>query len=248
MDILILLALSMAPALAIIVWVYVKDKYEKEPVGLLVFSFLLGVLSIVPAILLELSAAWMGIGEGKSNLSIGIHAFLVVALAEEGSKYLFLRGYAWRRKAFNEPYDGIVYAVMIGMGFALAENVMYVLKGGIHVGLLRAFTAVPLHAACAILMGFWVGAAKFSLSGNSHKYQWYGLLSAIFIHGLYDYFLMQRSAPLLFLLAFVVLFISIRMSLRAIRINQRLSPFRKWKLEQTITEHTSFPEDPLQSR
>jgi RsiW-degrading membrane proteinase PrsW (M82 family) len=238
----------MAPALAIILWVYVKDKYEKEPLSLLFISFFFGVLSIVPAIVLELSAAWLGIGEGKSNLSVGIHAFLVVALSEEGSKYLFLRGYAWRKRPFNEPFDGIVYAVMIGMGFAMAENIMYVLKGGIHVGLLRAFTAVPLHAACAILMGFWVGAAKFSLMGNKHKYQWYGLISAIFIHGLYDYFLMQRSVPLLSLLAFVVLFISIRMSLRAVRINQRLSPFRRWKLQQTITEHTSFPEAPLQSR
>ena len=243
MNIISLLLLAMAPAVIIMIWVFIKDKYEREPISLLVLSFLLGVLSIVPAILLELSADFMGIGKHHSWMDTIIYAFLVVAFAEEGSKFFFLRVFSYRKKSFNEPFDGIVYSVMIGMGFALTENIMYVLKGGLEVGLLRAFTAVPLHAACAILMGFWVGAAKFNLHGKKVRYQIYGLLSAIFIHGLYDFLLIQRRTPLLALFAFVVLAVSIRMSLRAVKINQRLSPFRKWTLQETRPGQNAFPED-----
>lgn len=244
MDIAGLLAIAMAPAIVIMVWIYIKDKYEREPVGLLIMSFLLGVLSIIPAILLELLASLAGIGEGKELMQVVVHAFLVVAVAEEGSKYLFLRTFSYRRKAFNEPFDGIVYAVMIGMGFALTENIMYVVQHGATVGLVRAFTAVPLHACCAVIMGFWVGAAKFTLRHHRLRYHVYGLMAAIFIHGLYDFLLMQKSYPYLVVFAVPVLYLSVRMSLRAIRINQRLSPFRKWKFSHPIEERNAFPEAP----
>jgi RsiW-degrading membrane proteinase PrsW (M82 family) len=91
-------------------------------------------------------------------------AFFVVGVAEEVSKFIFLRWNLFLRPEFDEPYDGITYAMMIGMGFATLENFMYVYNSNnaYEVAWLRAFTAVPAHATFAIAMGYFTGLAKFN--------------------------------------------------------------------------------------
>ena len=70
--------------------------------------------------------------------------------------------YAYRKKEFDEPFDGIVYAVMVGMGFATVENISYVSQYGLMTGIMRLFMAVPAHASFAIIMGYFMGKARFS--------------------------------------------------------------------------------------
>lgn len=119
---------------------------------------------------------------------MAIEAFLIIALSEEAAKYVFLRLFVYKSRHFDEPYDGIVYAIMISLGFAAIENVMYVMQGGLNVAILRMFTAVPAHACFAILMGFWVGKAKME---NKPWLNWVGLFSAVLFHGAYDFFLLS---------------------------------------------------------
>ena len=57
-----------------------------------------------------------------------VNAFFIVAFIEEFSKYVIVRYYNQPKKGFNEPFDGIIYAVMVSMGFAAVENIMCVLK------------------------------------------------------------------------------------------------------------------------
>ncbi|MCH8331616.1 MAG: PrsW family intramembrane metalloprotease, partial [Bacteroidetes bacterium] len=146
MDLLILLALSLAPGVVIIAFIYIQDKHEKEPAKLLIQSFFLGVISIAPAIALETIGEALGFGVSSSIIGTAIFAFLVVGFSEEFSKFIFLDRFAYPKPDFNEPFDGIVYAVMISMGFATAENIMYVVGSdsfgqGVSTGLLRMFTA-----------------------------------------------------------------------------------------------------------
>lgn len=103
----LLLALAIAPGLAIIIFIYWKDKFDREPKRLLAFSFLLGALSIIPAIILE--ASFMNYPDSIPIylLSNAVKAILIVGLAEEGSKYFMARYFLYPRKAFNEPFDGI---------------------------------------------------------------------------------------------------------------------------------------------
>ncbi len=232
MNYLLLIAAAIAPAVAIMIFVYYKDKYEKEPLSLLIMCFILGVISVIPAIILETLGSYLGLRESASIIHTLVYAFVVVAFSEEFSKYIFLRYYAFKKKAFNEPYDGIVYAVMISMGFAAAENINYVLNYGYGNALVRAFTAVPMHACFAVLMGFYVGAAKFTLKKNKTKFLMMGLGYAIFLHGLYDFLLMQKNYQYLYLFAFVLVIFSVIMALRAIKIQQRFSPFREWKFKK----------------
>ena len=183
-----LIGLALAPVIIILWYILFLDRLNKEPAKMLIYTFLFGVLSVVPAIALSLFGGSI-LGEINSVPKAWIQAFIVVAFSEELAKYFFLRKYVFNRPAFDEPFDGIVYAVMISMGFAAIENVMYVLQGGIEVGVLRMFTAVPAHATFGILMGYWVGRAKLE---NKPHLNWLGLGSAVLFHGLYDFFLLSE--------------------------------------------------------
>jgi RsiW-degrading membrane proteinase PrsW (M82 family) len=153
-----------------------------------------------------------------------IRAFFIVGLIEEFSKYIIVRYYAQTKRQYNEPFDGIVYAVTVSMGFAATENIFYVLEGGFQVALIRAFTAVPAHATFGILMGYFMGIAKFS--NNRIKWNLIGLLLAIVFHGAYDFFLFIDFVPGIWLGAFVSLLIGILLSRKAIKIHQNNSHFK----------------------
>ena len=184
-----LIALALAPGLAICLFIFYKDIYNREPRLNLVLSFVFGCLSIIPAVIAELSFKL----PEKSIATAFLFAYVLVALSEEGAKFAVLRVYAYPKRSFDEPLDGIVYSVMISMGFATLENVLYVLqyaeKGmGLQVALQRMFLSVPAHASFAVVMGYFVGKAKFS-RGNRTGLLLAGLLGATFFHGTFDFFL-----------------------------------------------------------
>lgn len=229
---LIAIPLALAPGIGLSLFIYFRDKYEKEPFRLLRNCFLFGMLSIIPAIIIELAFGAMGIDENQGVLTTLVFAFLVVGGSEELSKFLVLRFYAFPKKDFNEPFDSIVYSVMISMGFATLENIIYVLSSGIGTAVLRMFTAVPLHAVCAIFMGYFIGKAKFAKHKTANILL--GIFIAVFIHGLYDFFLFQKDIPALWVLSFVTLAASVGLSFIAINMHQKNSPFRKGIAEKTI--------------
>lgn len=220
-----LFALAVGPAIAIIIFFYTKDKHDREPFGVLLVSFLAGCFSVVPAIILESALPAIVPGDdGTSLISVAIFTFVIVAGSEEFSKYLFLRYYAYRKPSFNEPYDGIVYAIMVGMGFATIENLMYVLDAetlGAAWGTagLRAITAVPAHATFAAIMGYYIGLAKFNKK-NERSLMFRGFIGAVILHGFYDFFLFQNLTVGLYAGALVSLIIGIVFSLRSIRMHK----------------------------
>jgi len=222
-----LIFVALAPVIIIIIYIYVKDKYEKEPKRLLLLSFIFGaVVSILFTTLLY--SGFDFFLPLKNNFSITeqfIKAFFVVALSEEFSKYIIVRYVSQPRKAFNEPFDGIIYAVMVSMGFAATENLIYVTQGGYEVALLRAFTAVPAHAAFAILMGYFMGKAKFS--NNKVKLNFTGLFLAVFFHGTYDFFLFIDFIPGVWIGAMISLILGLFLSRKAIKKHQDASHFNR---------------------
>jgi len=194
-----LLILSLAPIAIIAAFIYFKDKWEKEPIKLLLLSLLFGALTVIPILIIETA-----LGNFSTNLEgfakAGYDAFVVAGFTEELFKFIALYLLIWKNKEFNEKFDGIVYAVFISLGFALVENVLYVLgdSDGISVGILRAVTAVPAHALFGVVMGYHFAIAKFEPSSKTIQ-----LLLALFfpilIHGFYDFCLMSNNGYLLFL-------------------------------------------------
>lgn len=223
MSLLALLAIAMAPGVAIVVYIYLKDQHEKEPISLLVKSFFYGILSVFVTLFISgIISQFVTINELDVSEQ-AVHAFLIVALVEEFSKFIFVRGILYRNKNFNEPFDGIVYAVMVSMGFATFENIFYVADGGFSVALTRMFTAVPAHATFGVLMGYFLGKAKFEQKKS--YYALYALGIATLFHGAYDYFLFISFVPGIWLGAMVSLILGIYLSRKAIKIHQLASPF-----------------------
>jgi len=196
LDLLLSLALAIIPALLVVAYFRRKDRARPEPGGLSLKIFFLGVLSIIPALLLEL-------GLLKAGSEIGIpaalfpffKAFAVAALVEEGLKLYILKRFAARSTHFDEVMDGIVYGVLAGMGFACLENVLYVLGSGMAVAVARAFTSIPMHAAVSGLMGYYIGRAKLvDEQASSRRLTITGFMIAFLLHGLYDLFIFAMPA------------------------------------------------------
>lgn len=222
-----LLGLTLGPALAIAIYVFWRDKYNAEPKRLLIKAYLIGCVSVLPATLLHaLLQTVFKVKISHSLTETFMYAFLVVAISEETSKFIALRWRLFPKPDFDEPYDGITYSVLIGMGFASVENIMYVYQSAdpYSVATLRAFTAVPAHATFAVAMGYYAGLAKFS-KNSRWLYLAKGLLLAIVLHGTYDFLLMQKRMPLIAFGAFISVIISIVLSLKAIKLHQNNSPF-----------------------
>lgn len=200
--------ITVAPALAICWYIFHKDRYEKEPLWLVVLAFGMGVFCVFPAAIGSLIGGKYFSISG-SFINTAMYAYFVVALSEEFTKFFFLRYVLFRRKEFNEPYDGIVYAIMIGMGFAAFENILYLSDGGLNVVLFRMVTAIPAHAIFAVSMGYHVGLAKFDLTHRDELLR-KGLLFPILLHGTYDFLLMQKNIPALSVFAFIGLYYCIK--------------------------------------
>lgn len=155
---------AVLPAAFLLRYIYRHDTVEKEPPGLLVLLLLMGVVAAVCSGFLEsLAESFLTLlVRSSSPIYTVLLAFLVVAVIEEGMKFLLLKRCTWNHPAFNYRFDGIVYAVFVSLGFAAFENIQYVLHYGLSVALPRALLAVPGHMAFAVYMGLFYGRAKRS--------------------------------------------------------------------------------------
>ena len=194
---LISLIMAVAPAVLILFYYYRQDKAKPEPKGLITKIFFLGFASIIPAIIIELILDQVaGFFAFLPLIYYLIKSFIVAGFIEENLKLFVVKQFAYKDVHFDEVMDGIVYAVVASMGFACFENVLYVSGGGWSLALLRAFTAVPLHAVASGIMGYYIGKAKFAGSDSDEaKLISKGLMIAVLIHGAYDFFLF--SMPVL---------------------------------------------------
>lgn len=212
---------AFAPGLAILSYIYLRDKYEPEPLKLIFKMFLLGSLLVFPAYVFE-----RVFQEGLSHLS-WYNGILTIAAIEEFLKWFVLYFMLYKHIEFNEIYDGIVYAVSVSIGFASIENLGYLIFNSFEpaVILLRAFLPVSSHALFAILMGFFLGKAKFS-ARNQHRYLIISLIIPIIFHSIYNFILSQQFTNWIYLMIPFILFLWVY-SLYKIRLANMLSPFKK---------------------
>lgn len=189
----IILALAILPVIVLAFYIYKKDKYEKEPFRMLLLAFFLGILAI------PIDLVVVGIINGMwVSETVFYSAFFEAGIPEELCKWTLFMLVIWRNKNFNEFFDGIVYACFIGLGFACIENIMYVfgnetLGSALVTGVMRALLSVPGHFLFAVIMGYFLGMAKFRPQ-ERRKYLTLSLVCPMLAHGLFDYLLMLSSA------------------------------------------------------
>jgi hypothetical protein len=178
------IALAIAPALGLL-WLFQRwDAKRPEPPGQVRNVVLFGMAVCIPAAIIELIASAM-LGPLEMEMGGLPKAFIVAAATEETLKLVVVLVYLWRRAHFDEVMDGILYTAAASLGFALLENVLYAANNPI-LAILRAFTAVPMHAVCSGIMGYFVGRAKLT-RGTGIGWLLPGLAIAVFIHGMYDW-------------------------------------------------------------
>ena len=214
-----LLYLALGPGIALAVYIYYSDKWEPEPKALVIRSFLLGGLACFPSYFFEGAflevLGWEGIagtGDYSPWWHTAVYAFFGVALAEELCKFLFLKAFICDNQEFSEPFDGIVYGGMVGCGFATVENLFYVFSLGQETGIIRMFTAVPSHAFEGMILGYFMGRAKFSLVSENDLMKGLGLV--VVLHGVYDTAAFSHG-EWSFLITFAMVFLGLYLGLRA---------------------------------
>ena len=224
-----LIIIALAPVFVIAIYIYIRDKYEREPIRLLLISLVVGCLITIPIALIEGILAARGQAfEGLA--SAAWNAFLVAACTEELFKFIAFYLLIWRNRHFNEKFDGIVYASFISLGFAGIENILYVTDGGMSVGITRAFTAIPAHALFGVIMGYQFGLARFYPKERVRRL-FLALLIPILLHGIYDFILMSGHQYLL--LAFIPFLIFLWLfGFRRIRQLSDRSIYRRLKSKQ----------------
>ena len=190
----ILLA-AIAPVAIILVYIYFRDKYEKEPIKQLIKALAAGMFIVIPVIFLE-----SFLGEIRLSLELSsrsdafFNAFGIAAFSEEIFKFLAFIFLIWKSKDYNERFDGIVYAVFISLGFALVENIKYLMNYGTEIALMRGILAVPAHALFGVTMGYYLSLSKFSVrKSDKTKFFYFAIIFPIILHGSYDFILMANE-------------------------------------------------------
>ena len=180
---------AIIPSILLVRYFYLKDVNKPEPVGLIIKIFLAGFICTIPIVFIEIIIdAIVQSFDFSLLIYLFLQAFIVAGLCEETMKLMVIKLFVYNNKHFDERMDGIVYTIVASLGFACLENIMYVSDGGLPIALIRSFTAVPLHAFCSGIMGYYIGKAKFSKI-NSKEYMLKGLVYAILIHGSYNFVL-----------------------------------------------------------
>ena len=190
----VLIAAAIIPAVLLLRKIYQADHLDREPTRLLVNLVVLGVVSTSLAIVTERLGAWvlsLVLFEDTIAYQFFMY-FVVVAVSEEGFKYLLLRQRTWKNPEFNCQFDAVVYATFVSLGFALWENISYVASYGLTTALVRAVTAVPGHACFGVFMGVFYGIAKkyenLGQSSTSRTYRILAMVVPVLLHGAYDFF------------------------------------------------------------
>ena len=200
------------PSLVLVYHFYKKDKRKPEPLKRIFKLFILGMVVVAIVLIPELIlGAIFKVYNLHSVINAFLRAFIVAAVCEEIAKLLIVKKFIYNDHHFDEIMDGILYTVVVSLGFACVENIIYITGYGIEVITLRALFAVPLHASASGIMGYFIGKAKFSQSKIEEKnYMVKGLCFAITIHGLYNFIFFTLSGPLALLLNGIILFSAFR--------------------------------------
>ena len=248
------LQLAIAPVILILIYIYYRDKYNKEPFGLLLLLFVAGMFSVVPI----LGVGYISdlfIGNFDGYYRVAYTAFIQAGFIEEFFKFFFVFLIAWWSKAFDERFDGIVYAVFVSMGFAVVENIMYVFGYGYETGLLRMVTAVSAHAIFGISMGYYLGKAKFDKDFRI-VFLFLAFIVPWLLHGFYNFVLMAEVPWLLLVFVVYLIFMYFlgfkKMSLlskyKTKPVEEPQQTFRDMDEQQVNSEQLSQPNDSEQKQ
>lgn len=236
----ILLFLAVLPIIMILTYVYGKDKH-KEPTGLLLKFFVLGIVSCFVVYFISQSLETV-IPFMQKNvkemefIEVALYAFFCVGLIEELCKWVMVYFFGYNNKEFDEVYDIMVYSIFVSLGFAFFENILYVLfSGHITTAIVRALSAVPGHACDAIFMGYYLSVAKQYHYRDKKEQEKKNILKSIFIptilHGIYDFCLMSGMDMFIGVFIVFVIFLYTISIKKLVKLADKPQKFKKQAIQ-----------------
>ena len=184
---------AVGPVLLMLRFVHVRDRQDRLPVRLVLKLWVIGFLTVLPALVLEgVGAALLLVVEPPGLLKVALIA-AGIGLVEETSKFWVLRRLALPRTGGMKVYDGVIAGAAVGLGFAAVENVGYVMGGWLAGQLLliivvRALFAVPAHGLLGVMMGYYTSRAERAAGpAERRRLLRTGLLLPAVVHAAYDF-------------------------------------------------------------
>jgi RsiW-degrading membrane proteinase PrsW (M82 family) len=221
-----IIAAAAAPGFALLSYIYLKDRYEAEPIAMVARLFLFGLLAVFPVMVVQRGLElWFGSGPL-------FYSFATTAAVEEAAKWLIVAVAVFRHAEFDEPYDGIVYATAASLGFATMENLLFALSEPFSLSALmvRALLPVSGHALFGVIMGYYFGRAKF-IPHERAKYLAFSFVFPMFYHGLFDYVLLMAKSQWVWAMIPLMVYLWVRSLYKMKRANQH-SPLRMIRREE----------------
>ncbi len=218
MEALISLVVAVVPILVYLKIIWLMDRYDREPVGLLLGNFLWGAFGAV------LFAVIISIKTSELLMVSDYHSVVVIApVIEEITKGVFLL-WTVRRRSFDNMTDGMVYGMAIGLGFGMTENFIYFY--GAETGsqwlflvIVRTFFTAIMHAMSTGILGALIGLGKYRLHRFRYSLLISGFVLAVFMHFFWNYSVSINSlgavwmAALFIALSLIVILVVLQLSL-----------------------------------
>ncbi|EPD53192.1 glutamic-type intramembrane protease PrsW [Paenisporosarcina sp. FSL H8-0542] len=195
----LLLSVAIAPGLALFSYFYLRNQISSEPSRTLFHTFIYGAILTFPILFIQHVFEVEHIFQ-----SMFIRNVLFTSLLEEFFKWLVLVMAIYQHVEFDDPYDGILYGASVSLGFATVENILYIFTFGLDTAFLRALLPVSSHAIFGVVMGYYLGRAKFALSESSKPLLFIALLAPLCLHMVYNGILSIKSISMYFMIPFML--------------------------------------------
>jgi RsiW-degrading membrane proteinase PrsW (M82 family) len=193
-----LILLAILPGVLLSLFIIIQDRFDREPIKLLLKIFIIGMFATIPTMVVEMLGQNFNIFSGIMGQLF--EAIVVVGFAEEYFKRLVVLRFAYHNPAFNEKLDGIVYCGIAALGFATLENIFYIITysaSSPNIWMTRGLLSVPVHMLLGITMGYYLSLAKFCPDPmKCRSYYNKSLYIPALLHGAFDFILMT-TLPLL---------------------------------------------------
>jgi RsiW-degrading membrane proteinase PrsW (M82 family) len=185
-------ALGAIPALAALAIVDRLDRKRPEPRALRYLVAAMGAVAVLPVFFAAMAWNLFAADTVPPTFTYNgalFHSYVLSAGTEELIKIAVVYWAVWRRPEFDKRMDSLVYAGRAGLGFALIENVVYMVnqtsvETAVWAAALRAVLAVPGHALWTSLIGYFAARRRFDHVGPGIVG---GYALAVLLHGTYDY-------------------------------------------------------------
>lgn len=195
----ILLTVAIAPALALFSYLYLRKQIAKEPSKTLFHAFIYGAIMTFPILFIQHVFEEEHVFNNEFFRNVVFTSSL-----EEFFKWMILFILVYKTIEFEDAYDGILYGASVSLGFATVENILYLLSFGLDTAFIRALLPVSSHALFGVVMGYYFGKAKFSLTSEKMKWIAIACFAPFLLHVLYNAILYSYDDWLYLMIPFML--------------------------------------------